>query len=80
MNRSDASELVIPGLTSAAGLVQHREAALVPDGVGGYLIARLIDAGDLFLGQRPADRAEVVDELRFVARTDDHGRNAWPLQ
>src|ERR1700748_2809299 len=35
-------------------------------------VARGIERRDLFRRQRPADRAEILAQLFFVARADDH--------
>ncbi len=53
--------------------VQHREAALVPVGVGEIHCAGGVEFGDLLLSQIPADGAEVLFQLLFVARADDYG-------
>src|SRR3954451_13214797 len=42
-------------------------------------VARRVERGDLLIAQHPADRAEILAKLLFVAGTDDyrgHGRAA----
>src|SRR6202000_304944 len=39
-----------------------------------------VELRDLFRGQRPADRAEVLPQLLFIARADDDRRDRWPVQ
>src|ERR1700736_5813541 len=57
------------------GRIALGEAALVPIGIGERLAARLVERRDLFVGQGPAGRAEVLPQLLFVAGADDDGRD-----
>src|SRR5687767_2380386 len=49
-------------------------------GVGRRRCTRGIEAFHLVGVEQPADRTEIVLELRFVARADDHRGNRWALQ
>jgi hypothetical protein len=42
--------------------------------------ARVVEPADLIARERPADGAEIVRELRFVARTDDDVRDRGPRE
>ena len=52
-------------------LVELRKAALVPDRIGGLDVARRVELRHLLGRQFPADGADVLEQLLFVARADD---------
>src|SRR3984885_6391952 len=51
--------------------VELRKAALMPDRIGRLDVARRVELRHLFGGQFPADGADVLEQLLFVARADD---------
>src|SRR5258708_30425918 len=53
---------------------------LVPIWVNQWNRAGSIELADLFCGQVPTNRAEVVTQLSFVACADDDGSNGRPLK
>src|SRR5579863_7390709 len=57
-----------------------REPALVPIRISGRHRARRIELRDLLGRQVPADRAEILAQLLFIARADQHRRDRGPLQ
>src|SRR3984885_5622383 len=68
-----------PPSTLRRPLVEDRKAALVPDRIGGLDVARGVELRDLPGRQLPADGADVLAQLLFVARANDetgHGRTA----
>ena len=54
--------------------------ALVPVGIDGLGVAGGVELGDLFLGEIPADGAEVLAKLFFIACADDDAGDSWPLE
>src|SRR6185503_9799124 len=56
------------------------EARLMPVWIGLGRLARGIERGDLLAGQRPSDGAEVLAQLRLVARADDDRGDRRALQ
>ena len=56
------------------------ELALVPVGIGGLRFAGGVEFGDLFFGEIPADRAEILAELLLVAGAHDDVDDGGTLQ
>ena len=56
------------------------EARLMPVRIRPRRRACSVERGDLLGRQRPPDRAEILSQLFFVARADDHRRHRRPLQ
>src|SRR5579862_1039904 len=59
--------------------VPFLEAELMPVGVGSGNGAGVVEPGDLVSCQSPADSAEVLAELLFVASAEDNGGYRRPL-
>src|ERR1035441_6315138 len=82
--RSDRSSIWQPRLSTFGACNRQRvsldELDLMPVGIHRRRFAGLIELRYLFYGQIPADRAEILPELIFVARTDDDTGNGGALQ
>lgn len=53
------------------GIATGEVCALVPVGIDGLRGAGGVESRDLVLSEKPADRAEILAELLFVARAHD---------
>ena len=51
-----------------------------PDWIGGRGVAGGVQSLDLLKSQRPADGADIGDELLFIAGADDNAGDAFALQ